>query len=183
MYKLFLLFLLFVAVDSNRCHNDGHCRHRHNQHRPARYNSRHFEKVFQDISSTVIDIDRKYQAVCNSSNQQISENYGVDTYTLKYLLKEYSEDNVTIKLQHRVMYLKAEKSHVSVFKDIRILPRVVDAKTGQYFKQDEDLLVQFSYKTNPKTENVLTCGDDINEEIQKLTKVAITEEDLRIGNN
>ncbi|XP_014364965.2 uncharacterized protein LOC106716051 [Papilio machaon] len=184
MYKLFFLFLLFVAVDSNRCHKDGSCRHRHNQHRPGRYNNRHFEKIFQDISWSVINMDRKYQAVCsNSSEQQIREYYGADTYTLKYFLKEYSEDNVTIKVQHRVMYLKAENNNVTVFKDIRILPRIVDAKTGQYFKQDDDLLIQFAYITNPKTENVVTCSGDINEEIQKLVKVAISEEDLRMSNS
>lgn len=127
-------------------------------------------------------MDRKYQAVCgNTTDQQIREFYDVDSYNLKYSLKEYSEDNVTIKVQHRVMYLKAVKSHVTVFKDIRILPTIVDAKTGQYFKQDDDIVIQFSYKTNLKIENVVTCNNDINDDILNLTKVMISDEDLRIA--
>ncbi|CAH2050928.1 unnamed protein product, partial [Iphiclides podalirius] len=169
MLKLcIILIALAVANCEFRCartHKAGPCRHRHRQHGQ---NHRLYDRVFKELSSSVIATDREYQAACDP-NHTVSEYYGLDFYTLRYSLAEFGDESVAIKTRHRVVYLSARNS-TTVFNDIRILPSVVDAQSGQWYMEGGELVLHFNYRRPPKTETLLTCDAFVEERVRQVAK-------------
>ncbi|CAH2050930.1 unnamed protein product, partial [Iphiclides podalirius] len=171
MFKLYILLAAFATVNCEfRCaltHKAAPCRNRYRQHR---HNIRYYNTVFLELSSSVISADQDYQTACDPN--YVSEYYGLDFYTLRYLLPDYIDENIVVKTRHRVLYVSARNS-TRVFNDIKILPRVVDARSGQWFKDNAELNILFNYRTPPKTETVLTCDVFVDDQVRQVANFII----------
>lgn len=160
MLKLYVLLLVFTLINSECGHRSGACKHRH----PRRQSFRQYEHEFYELSSSVISADRQFEALCDSDNSVV-EFMGADTYTLQYSLGDYGLEDVAVKIRHRVLYVSARNSTVT-FRDVRLLPRVVDVQNGLWYAEHSKLYVLFGYKVPYKTDTPCVCDASIDDRVR-----------------
>ncbi|CAK1602513.1 unnamed protein product [Parnassius mnemosyne] len=159
MYRFVVLFVLFsFAYSRQHCHNDPACKA---TNRLNKKNNYHYERVFDKVSRSFITSDRDIQQNCNvSTSNLISEVFGLNNYVLKYKIPAFEEDELSIVIRHRVMYLRAQKENGLSFRDVRILPHIMKTQDAKWFRENDTLNIVFPYRTPLQAESVTTC--DLN---------------------
>ncbi|XP_068626550.1 uncharacterized protein [Battus philenor] len=195
MYKLFAVLLMsnfalghYGHEDSSSDESDsGSCEghdsgpwsgeHHHSGERHKK------ETDFEKLARLVISSGKLLRNICKQSKfSRTKMMAGQDFYSLKYNLGEYSEQNFTVKIQHRVIQVTADSPGKETFKDLRILPDFVNVANANWYFDNGVLLVLIPYKNALKTEVALGC-DNVNETIISVPKTINSENDLRFLGN
>ncbi|CAG9796309.1 unnamed protein product [Diatraea saccharalis] len=167
-----LLYLLAVVYVTAACrHICGH--HEHGGHTRHNHN-----RLFEEISNKVIAADKKLQNFCvANSNGATKEIIDSQTYQLRTPLANYQENEVEVKIRHRVLYIDADKPPLQRYSEIRLLPNFVDTKQANFQLVDGILIINFNIKTQA-TEN---CSDNVDSDV--ITVPKLEDETFTLGGN
>ncbi|XP_068630598.1 uncharacterized protein [Battus philenor] len=148
----------------------GHRRWWHNHHQ---------ENDFDRLARCVISADKLLLNTCRQSPFSRTRMFiGVDFFSLKYNLAEYSEEGIMVKIKHRVIYVTADAAGQETYKDLRILPDFLNVANANWYFEHGVLVVLIPYKNPPKTEVALSCND-VSETVIDVPKSANSDNDLR----
>lgn len=165
MYRLsvFLLFVLSVSlVEPRHNHDRSHCHRRHEYE----HHLRHQMRAFDSLAGRVISADKKAKEYCEeNSNSRTSELYSTDKYTLLIPLDGYKDDNVSVKIKYRVIYISVDKSNDTGYFELRILPEIVDVSKATWDFIDSKLEIVIPYNNKMQSVATESCGGVINESI------------------
>ncbi|XP_068626548.1 uncharacterized protein [Battus philenor] len=181
MYRyIFLLILVIVAECHDSCHKDRACKKAHRANRLA---ERHYEKVFDKVARGIIAAEREVLHGCNEgSSIQVHEIYGSDSYVLKYNVITDSDD-ISIKIKHRVIYLSVAKVNEISYRDIKILPQIVNTQDAQWFVDNGELNIMFSYKIPLGKDTPKSCGEYVIETVITVPKSSSYLLELKSGDS
>ncbi|CAG4958302.1 unnamed protein product [Parnassius apollo] len=159
MYRFVILFALFsFAYSRQHCHDDPACKA---TRRLNNKNNNYYGRVFDKVSRSFITSDTEIQQACNvSTSNLVSQVFGLNNYVLKYKIPTFEEDELSIVIRHKVMYLRAQKENGLSFRDVRVLPDIVKTQDAKWFTENDALHISFPYKTPLQVETTTTC--DIN---------------------
>lgn len=129
----------------------------------------HYES-FHDYEHTIQEkitkIVRKYSTADFSFRKYCKENTpyspkitrGTAFYTIKYTLPDTINLNVTVITQNGLIITNVKgKGHFKGFKDIRILPEMLDLQKGSWSFMNNDLTIILPYKVPLGSEYVAEC--------------------------
>ncbi|KAJ0170653.1 hypothetical protein K1T71_014024 [Dendrolimus kikuchii] len=138
------------------------------------YSPNHDQK-FDEIVAKLVDIERK---VLGSCNRNIVERYANDNYRFELKLESYDVKSIVVKTKFRALFIKAEKIGTrEEYREVRVLPRIVDVKNGGWQYDEDILIIRFPFKD-------VNIGCDILNENEEAI-IPMKEEDfgidIRIG--
>lgn len=169
MYRYIALFLCIgISSSGATCHDNHSCKLKE---RLERYNNRQFERVFDKTARFLISADEECHHNCNIQTiNQIRDVYQPDGYYLRYNLPNFNEEDFTIKIKHRVIYVNAEQESGISFRDVRTLPQIIKPYDGFWFLESNDLVIKFNYKGAFGSEVAADCNEYISNTIQTLPR-------------
>ncbi|XP_028161681.1 uncharacterized protein LOC114353772 [Ostrinia furnacalis] len=177
MYRIILLLVAIqaLAVQSG-CHHD-RCRHRHHDYKNGRHE---FDGEFHELSWAVVRADRKAQRVCDENTNHSTETFYSNHYEISVSLPDFSEEEITVKIKHRVIFIQAFKSNQKVFSELKIVPEFAKGSNASWRFDEKVLNIYVPYEITLGTEVVRVCNNTIDESVITLPKADI---DMRFGDD
>ncbi|CAF4831024.1 unnamed protein product [Pieris macdunnoughi] len=111
-----------------------------------------------------------------TDNYNVREIYDDEVYRIKYKFQNDIEDYITVKINHRVVYVVLKMKNGSEVKDIRIIPQDLEATNANWKIDREHLIVTIPYKNERNIE--VSCGK--NKQNPKLVEVPLSP-DYRVS--
>jgi HSP20 family molecular chaperone IbpA len=179
MYRFFLLFLLASAVAGHRWCEEHHsysCSHRHHDYK----NNHKGDSDFNKLSWDVVNTDRKINRICDKT-KNYTESFMANSYKLSVPLPGFAEEDITVKMRHRVVLIQANKaSENKLFSQMKIVPDFLNGNDAAWSLSEEILDINIPYKSALGTDVAKTCQIDIDEKEITVSKMDL---DVRFGDD
>lgn len=176
MYRLVILCLFVQTLSAHRrCHDSHPCHRRHHDYHRSHENDHDFHM----LSFDVISMDRKIQRICSATDNHLTETFHKTYYKLTVKLPEFTEEEIKVKIKHRVISVQAVKTGVKVFSEVKILPEQVNPSDASWLFKDNVLSIKMMNRAPLGTEVVKDCSVSINETVFEVPKGL--EIDARFG--
>lgn len=139
----------------------GHFR-RHNNYHKSYVQTHTSDKSFENLANIMINIDKTVQASCKASSIDITEVYSATEYVLRYTMERSWQSNVSVRIQHPVIYLALGKGEALV-EDVRVLPHIVNGTAAKWNIGSDGLEISIPYIVrDPDAANSCKYKTEIN---------------------
>lgn len=88
----------------------------------------------------------------------------MEQYKLSLSIDDFDEDTISVKVMHRLVYVRAEDCRFT-YADVRILPEIVDTTKGKWNYRLGELTILFPYITTRELEVEKSCGGAVNTDV------------------
>ncbi|CAK1546616.1 unnamed protein product [Leptosia nina] len=131
---------------------------------------------FESLANQIIASDEAYLNYCNKNKNSVQEIYGDDSYMLIYSVPGFKGANVNVKIKHTLISVVAIEAGKE-FKDMRILPSMVNTTAAAWYVNGETIRMLLPYKIRLNQEMPKVCQtiDDNVKDVQEMPDVSNLE--------
>lgn len=171
-----LVAIQAIAVHSG-CHHNNRCNRRYHNYRSGSHAN---DGDFHDLSWTVVRADRKAQNVCHEDSSHTTDTFYSTHYEISVPLPDFTEEQISVKLKHRVLFIQAIKGTEKLFSELKIIPEFAKGKDASWIFENNLLNIYVPYGVTLGTEVAKSCNKTIDETLITLPKAGI---DARFGDD
>ncbi|CAH0727668.1 unnamed protein product, partial [Brenthis ino] len=170
MFRIFLVLVIFAIVEYSHgiIHGHGGYGHRGRGHWGHRHGPG-CNHPLETIDEIIADIGQKYSFAESSLGKFCKENatitpkikYGDEAYIIKYSLSDVTNLDVKVEIQNGLIITNVAGNGVfNGFKDVRILPEILDVSAGEWVILNNDLSIKLPYKVPIGQEFIAECPSE-----------------------